>query len=117
MIPFNFRFHGHGGLKAVYSSGKVVRTHFATLKYITATRPVKIRIAVVVSKKVIKSAVKRNRIRRRIYEYIRIQSDKLIPGSDIVVIVTSREFLEMSSRSLQKELNQLFESANLYKQQ
>lgn len=115
MIPFKNRFHGHGGLRYVYSKGQIRRSRFATLKYITTAKRNKPRIAVVVSKKVIKSAVKRNRIRRRIYEYIRVQIEDIIPTSDIVVIVTSSEFSTMTASELKTQLDQLFKDSNLYK--
>jgi ribonuclease P protein component len=48
-----------------------VRSEFLTLKYAPSKKD-DYRLAIVVSKKVSKSAVKRNRIRRRIYEIVRI---------------------------------------------
>ncbi len=45
------------------------------------------RVAVVVSKKVSKSAAKRNRIRRRIYEAIRLLAPTYLKNQDIVVTV------------------------------
>jgi ribonuclease P protein component len=47
------------------------------------------RVAVVVSRKVHKSAVVRNRIRRRIYEVVRLNSDPLTQPYDIVLTVFS----------------------------
>jgi ribonuclease P protein component len=73
------------------------------------------RIAVVVSKKVLKSAVRRNRIRRRIYEYVRVQLPQLDNVYDIVIIVSSSELLSMPTVELYEQLEQLFTAAHLYK--
>lgn len=49
------------------------------------------RFAVVVSKKVLKSAVGRNRIRRRIYEAIRLNKPDNKVANDYVFIINSKE--------------------------
>jgi len=72
-------------------------------------------MAVVVSKKVLKSAVRRNRIRRRIYDYIRNQIPRLNQNYDIVIIVSSSELLSMPSEELVAQLEQLFVQSELYK--
>ena len=71
MIDKSHRFHGHGSLRFVYQKGQTVRGQFGSLKYAPNCRRNTYRAAVVVSRKVHKSAVVRNRIRRRIYEIIR----------------------------------------------
>ena len=108
MIPFTNRFHGHGSLRYVYSNGQAIRSHLATLKYITNPRRNKSRVSVVVGKKVIKNAVYRNRIRRRIYEYIRLKLDSFDTNLDIVIIVTSGELLTISHSELTEQLDKLF---------
>jgi ribonuclease P protein component len=115
MIPFSYRFHGHNSLRFVYKNGRVERTRLATIKSTKNTHRNQPRFAVVVSKKVMKSAVRRNRIRRRIYEYIRSSVSKLNENYDIVIIVTSSEFLTMTPGELTSQLDQLFAQSNLYK--
>lgn len=73
------------------------------------------RISVVVSKKVYKGAVGRNRIRRRIYEYVRTHLQDLNSVYDIVIIVTSPEVRTLPSSELTETLDQLFSKAELYK--
>ncbi len=58
-----------------------------TIKHVPNKRPHGFRVAVVVSKKVTKSAPKRNRIRRRIFEIIRKNGADYVKGSDVVIIV------------------------------
>ncbi len=115
MIPFKNRFHGHNSLRYVYKNGQAIRSRLATLKYIENSTRKKSRLAVVVGKKVIKSAVSRNRIRRRIYEYLRPQISNLSKTYDIVIIVSSSEILTMPSADLVEQLNQIVDQSSLYK--
>ncbi|MBC7943440.1 ribonuclease P protein component [Candidatus Saccharibacteria bacterium] len=115
MIPFRNRFHGHNSLRYVYKNGQIVRSHFATLKSIPNPNRKNPRFAVVVSKKVLKSAVRRNRIRRRIYDYIRNQTPRLDQNYDIVLIVSSSELLNIPSSELLTQLEHLFTQSKLYK--
>jgi ribonuclease P protein component len=71
MISKTNRFHGRNSLNTVYQKGRAVRGDYISLRYIP-TRRADYRLAVVVSKKVSKSAVVRNRIRRRVYEIVRL---------------------------------------------
>lgn len=68
-----------------------------------------------VSKKVIKSAVKRNRIRRRLYEAIRGELPNLKPQLDVVLIVISPELLTIESGEVVTTLKRSFVQADLYK--
>jgi ribonuclease P protein component len=115
MIPFSYRFHGHNSLRYVYKNGQAVRSHFATLKVSPNPHRKKSRIAVVVGKKILKSAGGRNRIRRRIYEYVRQQMPRLDKNFDIVIIVSSSEFATMSSDDVTTKIEGLFKQAGLYK--
>ena len=115
MIPFSNRFHGHNSLRYVYKNGNVARSRFATVKTTPNKSRSHSRIAVVVSKKVLKSAVYRNRIRRRIYEHIRLQMPRFFGTFDVVVIVSSSELMTMSATELSRQIEQLLEQSHLYK--
>ena len=115
MIPSPFRFHGHNSLRYVYTNGKAVRSQPLTIKWVKNTHRSKPRISVVVSKKVIKSAIGRNRIRRRIYEYMRTHLEKLNDVYDIVVITTSSELKDIPYIELSGQLDTLFDKAGVYK--
>lgn len=65
------------------------------------------RIAVVVSKKTLKSAVGRNRIRRRLYETIRPTLPILSGIYDIVIIVTSSDIINLSAGDMSDQVYQL----------
>jgi len=115
MIPSSLRFHGHNSLRYVYANGKAVRSQAMTIKWTKNTHRTRSRVSVVVSKKVLKSAIGRNRIRRRIYEYMRLNEPRLIECHDIVLIVTSPEFRDIPAPELSSQLDQLFIKAALYK--
>ena len=87
MIGRANRFHGYNSLRYVYQNGKTVRGPLCAIKYASNNRRQVYRLAVVVSKKVSKSAVVRNRIRRRLYEAVRLESSKIQEPYDIVITV------------------------------
>ena len=100
----------------VYRNGQTVRSHSLVLRSITNSHRSDTRFAVVVSKKVLKSAVRRNRIRRRLYEYIRINIMPELDGVyDIVVIVSSSEFLNMAHSDMTDQISQLFNQSDIQK--
>ena len=115
MLSVNHRFHGHGSLRYVYKNGQAIRSRLITIKYVSNPHRKHSRFAVVVSKKVHKSAVGRNRIRRRLYEIIRQEIPKLRAPHDVAMLVFSSEVLTMSSDDLKETVVQLFTQADLYK--
>lgn len=115
MLDKQHRFHGHGSLRFVYRHGKPTRNRFLMLRSTANPKRTHSRMAVVVAKKTLKSAVGRNRIRRRIFEVLRLELPKLKPGHDIVLTVYSAEFATMSSRELSRQVCQLLSQAGLYK--
>ena len=70
------------------------------------------RIGVVISKKVLKLAVSRNRAKRRIVEQIRSFYPQLKPGYDCVVIV-KQDIVELSPTALHDELITVFSKAGI----
>ncbi len=113
MLAQRYRFHGHGSLRYLYRNGKVVRTPDLTLRYIENPHRVHSRYTVVVSKKVLKSAVKRNRIRRRIYEIIRKENIQTQPSYDVAISVFSADLLGVNHEELEKKITSLFKKANI----
>jgi len=112
MIARTNRFHGLGSLRFAYSKGKTVRTADIGLRYIVNTRRTSWRAAVVVSKKVHKSAVKRNRIRRRIYEVLR-GLPAITQPVDLIFTVYSADVITMSHTELQSRITRLLSDAEI----
>ncbi|NCU29240.1 ribonuclease P protein component [Candidatus Saccharibacteria bacterium] len=115
MLSKKNRFHGHNSLSFVYRNGRGVRNSLLGLKYIANPRRVDHRFAIVIGKKVVKSAVRRNLARRRIYEVVRQELPKLNGSYDVVVTVFSGEILGLDHESLVKQIKQLFSQAQIYK--
>lgn len=112
MLNKKYRFHSRGGVRYVYNKGKTVRTPKMSLVFVPNERGFT-RMAVVVSKKVNKTAVGRNRIRRRIYEVLR-ENIKLIPEKyDYVFVVFSPDVITMPRGELEKLLGELVERAKV----
>lgn len=115
MLTIHHRFHGHGSLRYVYKNGEAIRSRLITIKYVVNPHRGHSRFAVVISKKVLKSAVRRNRVRRRVYEVIRLELPKLRTAHDMAVMVFNSEVESMPSDELTQLIRQLFEQADLYK--
>ena len=117
MLSFKHRFHGHNSLRYVYKNGSAERTRLVTLKYVTNPHRKQSRVAIVISKKVLKGAVGRNRVRRRLYEAVRRRFDGLQAPTDIVLLVFSSEVSTMPSDELELLVDQLFASVDTYQKQ
>jgi ribonuclease P protein component len=111
MIARLHRFHGYGSLRSVYSRGQTVRCPLVSLKYCRTTTKRPYRTAVVVSRKVNKSAVVRNRIRRRIYEIVRQSENGLPAGMDLVFTVFGDELATVDAEKLQAMIHGLIRKA------
>lgn len=106
MLAKRNRFHGHNALRPVYRKGRAIRTGGLTLRVLPNPRRRTYRAAVVVSKKVHKSAVVRNRIRRRVYEQVRL----LLPPAtraDVVVLVYSEDVARVAGDRLSTDMRRL----------
>ena len=102
MIARLYRFHGHASLGFVYKRGQVVRGPLLALKYIRNDRQSSYRVAVVVSRKIHKSAVVRNRIRRRIYEIVRLQAAQIRDSYDLVFTVFGAQLATLPPAELER---------------
>ena len=113
MILRTHRFHGHNSLTFVYAKGSSFRASNMSLRVVLNQRRQAYRCAVVVSKKTSKSAVVRNRIRRRIFEQIRLNGEKIQKPWDIVVTVHSDQVAQVTSDELNTTLKKLLLQAGV----
>ena len=117
MISKKFRFHGHGALKFIFAKGEQKRGKFFAIKYTFNPRRKNSRIAVIISKKVFKHAVDRNRARRRVYEIAR-RTEKTFAKSgksfDIAISLYTPEVNELTHEKMVEmlvpPLREIFES-------
>lgn len=108
MLSKTYRFHSRGGVRYVYQKGKTIRTPILSLIYTPNSRGFQ-RFGVVVSKKVLKSAVGRNRIRRRVYEAIRLELPEFSARQDSLFVVFNKNIATMPFRELRYAIHELLE--------
>jgi ribonuclease P protein component len=113
MISREHRFHGYNKLTTVYRKGQTSRTSLLSLKYYKNPRQNTYRLAVVVSRKVHKSAVVRNRIRRRIFELYRLEAPNFTEQYDMIVTVFSEQIADMPASELKKLVQKQLSQAGI----
>lgn len=114
MISKEHRFHGHNSLNFVYKNGKAVRGEYVSLRF-AHSRRTDYRLAIVVSRKVSKSAVVRNRIRRRLYEAVRLykQQKDITWPYDLVLSVFDERVATQSAEEVTQTVRKLLTKANI----
>lgn len=112
MLSRKYRFHSRGGVRFTYKKGKTIRQPKISFVFIKNTRN-KQRFAVVVSKKVLKSAVGRNRIRRRVYEALRLELPNILKPMDCIFTVYSKEIKDIPFARLQELIRDLLSEADI----
>lgn len=112
MISKRYRFHSRGGVRYTYQNGKTIRGSKISLVFADNSRN-KQRYAVVVSKKILKSAVGRNRIRRRVYEAIRAELPKVEKPVDCIFIIYSKDILDIDYKEMRSLIHNLLKEANI----
>lgn len=110
MLRQKYRFHSRGGVNFVHQKGQMIRTPMMAVTFIRNERGFR-RFAVVVSKKVMKSAVGRNRIRRRVYEAIRLEFPDDLPSTDYIFTVYNPGVMNVPFRELRRLVQELIERA------
>jgi ribonuclease P protein component len=114
MLGSLFRFHGYGSLRYLYKQGRFVRGQNLSIRFAHNPRRQQSRLAVVVTRKVCKSAPKRNRIRRRIYEVMRTQWQHIPPAHDMVITIFEPRFYDMPHDELQQAVISALKRARLW---
>lgn len=114
MISNKYRFHGRGALNYLFRNGRTERVEFMSIRC-AASKRADYRLAVIVSKKVSKSAVVRNRIRRRIYEAVRIlkKASDAPWNVDMSITVYDERLASVPSADLQDGVKRLLEKAKV----
>lgn len=111
MISRSHRFRGRNDINNVHRRGKNARGPLFAIKALPNPNRDAYRVAIVVSKKVSKSAVERNRIRRRIFACLRALELVEIRPYDIVIVVFQKSLISEPQPNLVSQLkNQLAEA-------
>ena len=111
MLDRQHRFHGLTSLTAVHRRGTAVRGQLMALRYLRRQPADQYRLAIIVSRKVHKSAVQRNRVRRRIYELVR--QFKITEPYDLVLSVFSDQVITLEPAQLEQLVRNLFIRAHV----
>lgn len=114
MLGAKFRFHGYGALKFLFGQGRTFRLKSLSIRVAHNPRRHHSRVAVVVSKKVIKISPGRNTARRRIYEIIRTEWANIAPSQDIMISINDPHFLELSHSELRNEVRSALIQAGIW---
>lgn len=114
MLSVKNRFHGHNSVRRVYKTGRPFRGSVLGMHINKKSRSRNTKVAVVVSKKVYKSAVKRNRIRRRLYEVVRYRLPKFVEPVEIVITVYQPEIIDIPHTELENTVDDIFNKARLF---
>lgn len=104
MLSRKYRFHGLGSVRPAMRHGVVVRDPLFTIKALKNPKRVESRAAVIVSRKVAAKAVERNRIRRRLFEIMRLNWQLLVKPTDIVLIVHDAKVGDLTPTELEDRL-------------
>ncbi len=111
MLSRKHRLSKQKDFDRVYKSGKQCAAPHLILKGVRNDADFS-RFAIIISKKIAKKAVDRNRVKRQISEIIRQRLAKIKTGFDLVIIV-KKDVLDQSSDVLAKELDGLLGKAGL----
>ncbi len=116
MLAQSYRFHGYGSLKYLYRQGTIYRARSLSLRVAHNERRSDSRCGVIVTKKVVKAAPKRNRIRRRVYEVIRTHWDHIRPAHDMLINVYDPLAGQMPHDELEHIIIDLLKQAGIWQE-
>jgi len=113
MLPQENRLKKKKEFEAVFKGGRIVRGNNFFLKYL-ANGTDKTKIGFIVSKKISKKAVERNRVKRRLREAFRAKKQDIKLGLSII-IMTAPSIKGITFEEIQKEADVLLEKGGLVK--
>jgi len=113
MLPKENRLKKEKEFEAVFKGGRTIKGSNIFLKYL-ANGTDKTKVGFVVSKKVSKLAVERNKVKRRMREIVRLKKKEIKEGLSIILIalpsVNNVEYGE-----IKKDIENLFNKGELIK--
>ena len=117
MLKRQFRFHGINSLSWTYKHSRSIRNNYYTLRYSNNQKTKQFKVAIVVSRKVSKSAVTRNLIRRRFYEVVGGVKEGIKNNTDLIFVVQNVDVVNLPFEELTQLINKsIVESGVLQKQ-
>jgi ribonuclease P protein component len=113
MIKKKFRVKKRDDFQRVFENGFVFSTFFLRIKFIENNLEYS-RVSAVIPKKNIRFANKRNRIKRKIGEIIRLEYNNIKPGYDILIFYKNKKE-NVLYRDLEKNFISVLSEAKLLK--
>ncbi len=114
MLAKKFKLTGTKDYSNVQNNGKVFQSDNFGIAYIDRGDQNPSRFGFVVSTKIAKDAVDRNRFKRAMSEAVRIDSINLLPGYDVVFLAKT-SIARVSTADIMKEVRGSLKSAGLTK--
>ena len=111
MLPQKNRLKKKKDFERVFKKGRLFKEGFLILR-IAENGLKSSRFGFVISRKVSREAAKRNKIKRRLRELVRIKLTKIKTGIDGVIVVIPG-FEVNNFQQLEKSVNKLFKKANI----
>ena len=106
MLPKKYRLNKRKDFENVFKNGKFFYNQYVTVKYLKNELDLP-RLAFVVSNKISKKAVERNKIKRRLRAIFYTSLKEVRPGLDYIIIVKAA-IKEVSFMEMKESLNSLF---------
>ncbi|MEN9207894.1 MAG: ribonuclease P protein component [Gloeomargarita sp. GMQP_bins_120] len=111
-LPRIHRLRGYRTFDAIYAEGHQLRSHFFRLRYRRLDETTPVQMAVVVSSKIAKKAVRRNRLKRQIRAALRQLLPRCGPGWQVIVSAQPPVLTGQYADFL-RELEQLLQQAGV----
>lgn len=109
MLPFKNRLKKEKDFQQVFNKGRFINSDLISVRFLGNSTD-DTRVGFIVSKKVSKKAVLRNRVKRKLREVMRANMEKIKGGFDIIITAKSIELEEID-----KTLEELLKRSNLIK--
>ncbi len=114
MLSKKFRLSGSNDFKKVQNEGQVHQSKSFGIAFLKRNDTEASRFAFVVSTKIAKDAVDRNRFKRTMSETVRIASIDLLPGFDVVFLAKT-SIVSVPASELMKEVREGLKESGLMK--
>lgn len=114
MLAKKFRLTGAKDFARVQNEGKVFQSENFGIAYVNREDTEPSRFGFIVSTKIAKDAVDRNRYKRAMSEAVRMESINLVNGYDVVFLAKT-SIPRVSTANVMKEVREALRSSNLLK--
>ena len=114
MLAKKFKLTGAKDFDRVQKTGKVYQSTNFGIAYVSRNDGIFSRFAFIVSTKIAKEAVDRNRVKRAMSESVRINSISLTPGYDVVFLAKTT-INRISTTDIMKEVYTALKNVGLAK--